>query len=543
MAGWRFGSGIWSLLGKNGRATGGSVSQDESSIAKPARKTGRPAGQATAWIEEAPVTGRKTLPPDPKVMRAIGLNHTFESAVADIVDNSLDAGASKILVRFIRNADRLVGLWIVDDGKGMDEPTIDRAMTVGGQRSYDEADLGHFGIGLKAASLGQARILTVISRAAGCAAVGRRWRIEYAAEKFECEMLGDDYSASMLSGPWQFLTPQSGTVVMWTEVKCFPHISDANTVDQFVDDMVTRVRQHLGLVFHRLLFAKAAEIAVDVEDVGSGEMGLCFPVEAINPFGYVRSGRRDYPRDLVAEGHDIKFKCHIWPGRSNHSNFRLVGGRPELFQGFFFYRNNRLLQRGGWNGVTHDHRRLQLARVEVDIAPRHAAIFSMNAEKTRVEPSAEFNKMVQAASDGSASFVTYLEDARTTYRESQKRRRERPKILRPGRGFAERVRDAITEEFEFLSGEKPLSIRWGDLDDDTFFDIDREEMVIRLNKKYRSAIIGGNDSSLNDAPLVKALIYLLVQETFHGAFLGARARDNLSIWQSILTAAAQAEKK
>ena len=103
------------------------------------------------------------------------------------------------------------------------------------------------------------------------------------------------------------------------------------------------------------------------------------------------------------------------------------------------------------------------------------------------------------------------------------------------------MRSAIGEEYEFLPGDRPLSIRWADLGDDMFFDIDREECVIRLNKKYRPAI--ASDASLNDAPVVKALIYLLAQETFHGAYMGVRDRDNVSIWQSILSAAAQAELK
>jgi hypothetical protein len=380
----------------------------------------------------------------------------------------------------------------------------------------------------------------VVSKALGGRALGRRWLIENAADSFECEILEPQFNEATLARHWRFLTPATGTVVMWTEVKCFPQIADAATVDQFLDETVTKVRQHLGLVFHRLLAQRTAEIAVDVEDVACGEAGLPFAVEPLDPFGYVRSGRPDYPRRLNANGHDLVLKCHIWPGRSNHSSFRLLGARPEQYQGFFFYRNNRLLQHGGWNGATHNHRRLQLARVEVDIPP-DSAIFSMNAEKTRVEPSPLFSEIVRTATDGEIGIAEFLEHARTTYRESQKRRRERPKVLRPGKGFAERVRSAIGEEYEFLPADKPLSIRWADLRDDTFFDIDRDECLILLNKKYRAAI--ASDSSLNDAPVVKALVYLLAQETFHGAYLGTRDRDNVAIWQSILTAAAQAELK
>lgn len=504
-----------------------------------------PADRSAAWADDVPVTGRKTLPPDPRIMNAIGLNHTFESAVADIVDNSIDAGASRVLIRFARDGERLLALCVVDDGRGMDEAVIDRAMTIGGARRYETSDLGHFGIGLKAASLGQARVLTVVSRAAGAVAVGRRWHIESATKEFECDILATDYAETTLARQWEFVAPATGTVVVWTEVKAFPAMTRPGTADRFIDDMMMRLRLHLGLVFNRILAAGKAQIALDAEDLGLASIGLRFMVEPIDPLGYLKTGRRGYPRKFIAavDGRSLDLRCHIWPGRSNLPTFRLPGGRPEQFQGFFVYRNGRLLQSGGWNGVLHQDRELQLARVEIDIGPDAADLFSMNAEKTRVEASPRFVEMVKAARDGNATFADYVEHAKDAYRQSRKRTRtrERPKVIRPGKGFAEAVRGAVAEEYDFLPGEEPLGIRWVDLDEDVFFDIDRENMMIRLNKRYRSAVIGGRDSSLNDAPLVKALIYLLAEETFRGVFLGAKTKDNIAVWQSILTAAAREE--
>lgn len=496
----------------------------------------------TLWTESVPVSGQKVLPPDPRMMRTIGLNHSFESAVADIIDNSLDAKASAVLVRFLRNKDRLLGLCIVDDGRGMNEDAIDRAMTIGGRRAYDASELGHFGIGLKAASLGQARVLTVMSKAKGCAAVGRRWLMENAASGFACDTLDPIYSEDAINRYWES-PATSGTVVMWTDVKSFPHIAHGNSIDRFVDARLTLLRHHLGLVFHRLIATNQIAIGVDVEDVESGDTGVRFSVEAIDPVGYVRSGRRDYPRLLKSSSHgkELELKCHVWPGRSNHPNFRLPGGQPDQFQGFFIYRNNRLLQHGGWNGILHPDKDLQLGRVEIHILPEHGDLFHMNAEKTRIEASPQFGELIQAATDGSRTFLSYVEDTKKTYRDSRKRRRERPKVVRPGKGLDESIRDAISDEYEYLHTSEPLSIRWVDLRGDAFFDIDRPSMVIRLNKRYRATVLGHRESSLNDAPLVKALIYLLAEEAFRGTILSAKGKDKIAVWQSILTAAAQAE--
>lgn len=477
-------------------------------------------------------------------METIGLNHALETAIADLVDNSIDAGASRVLIRFVRNGGRLVALYVVDDGSGMNDVTIDKAMTVGGRRAYEDADLGHFGVGLKAASLGQADSLSVFSRASGAAAVGRRWLIRKATSGFECDVIDSDFAAGELERSWEFLSVATGTVVRWDGVKPFPTSKRVEVIERFLEDAVLRVRQHLGLVFHRLLEAARLVIGVDVEDQALVETGPPFLVEPIDPFGYLRSGRVSYPRTLTAQlgEKSLDLRCHIWPGRSQLPGFKLPGATPESRQGFYFYRNDRLLQAGGWNGVVHPERHLQLARVAVDIDDSMALMFVMNPEKTRVEARSSFTEAVEASrgADGFA-LPRYLEEATQTFKESRKRNTARPRVIPPGRGFAPNVRKAIGNELDFVPGEDPIDIRWTDFDDDSFFDIDREAHVVRLNKAYRWAVIGERDASLNDAPIVKALLYLLLEDLFRGAYLGAKDKDNIDLWQSVLSVAARAE--
>ena len=114
-----------------------------------------------------PTTGSVRLVSDPRSLEALGRNHTLEAAIAELVDNSVDAGAKHALVRFVRDGGRLVRLLVVDDGGGMSENHIDIAMTVGGSRQYRKGEIGRFGLGMKAASFSQARSVTVVSAAAG----------------------------------------------------------------------------------------------------------------------------------------------------------------------------------------------------------------------------------------------------------------------------------------------------------------------------------------------------------------------------------------
>lgn len=498
------------------------------------------------WSGQIPVTRSVRLPPDPRVMDAIGGNHALETAIADLIDNSIDAHASRILVRFVRLRGRAVALYVIDDGVGMSAEQLENAMMVGGQRAYEKGELGHFGWGLKAASLSQADSLTVISRARGKSPVGMRWLAEKARADFECDVVDGGFAAREWDRVRGFVDAHDGTVVRWDGVRSFPSSGDPMVTERWLQKTLSAVAQHLGLVFHRFLESSSVVINLDVEDVDLESTGPPQPVYPLNPLGYARSGAARYPRDLLGTigQHTIRLRAHIWPGRSELPQFRLPGASPDAFQGFYFYRNGRLLQAGGWNGLQVKDRGLQLARVVVEISDELLATgaFRMNPEKTRVETGPDFAQAVEeaAAADGSL-FRTFLDDAIATHREASHRKRRRERVAPPGKGFAPRVRKTIASELEFIPGEDPIDIRWVDLPWEVFFDIERSQRLIELNRRYRSAITGDSRGGLNDAGVVKALIYLLTQSIFKGAYWGAKDKDNLELWQSVLIAAARSD--
>src|SRR5438094_7712633 len=82
-------------------------------------------------------------------LRAIG--YSFEVAVADVVDNSIDAKAKNVTVRLLTRKDGHLDLAIWDDGCGMGEATLKEAMRFGADVSGDLERLGKFGLGLKLA--------------------------------------------------------------------------------------------------------------------------------------------------------------------------------------------------------------------------------------------------------------------------------------------------------------------------------------------------------------------------------------------------------
>ena len=487
-----------------------------------------------------PTTGSIQLVPDPRSLEALGRNHTLEAALAELVDNSIDAGAEHVLIRFVRDGPRLVRLLVIDDGAGMTDERIDVAMTVGGARAYGDDEIGRFGLGLKAASFSQARSVTVVSAAEGHPAVGRRWQLAKAKQDYRCDIVDADFAASHLAHDWGFPVSSTGTVVRWDDVKGFPTVENAASIERFIQSAFAKIRAHLGLIFHRLLDGTDLRVLLDVED--AGDVVLRTEVPSLDPFGYAKTGAVGWPKKLrVGRGNQkLILECHIWPGRSNTDQFRLDGNLIER-QGLYIYYHDRLVQRGGWNGLSHPDKQLNLARVAVDIAGDVEQVMSLKPEKNGVEVGPAFGPTVFAATtaDG-VSFLEYTERARGVLKAANQRRRERQAILPPGSGFAPKLRRAFQRELP-LKDEDPINIRWKRLPAEDFFDIDRQERVLWLNQRYRKALAGDRRGGLNDLPVVKALMYLLTENIFAGQNMGPRDKDNLEVWQAILTAAAREE--
>jgi hypothetical protein len=189
-----------------------------------------------------------STPPAEDVTKGIGRNHEITSALADLIDNSLEADATRVLIRFRTLHDKLVEVRIVDNGKGMDSNSIALAMRFGGQDHSGE-DLGHFGIGLKAASLSQAAQLTVLSRTRDCEPVGRRIHDDRTSS---VEELNSIQVTQLLDSDWGGVdTTRSGTVVVWESLRNAFTNTDHRRCREWIDGLIQKVTTDLGLRFHR----------------------------------------------------------------------------------------------------------------------------------------------------------------------------------------------------------------------------------------------------------------------------------------------------
>ncbi|MGD0762770.1 MAG: ATP-binding protein [Roseiarcus sp.] len=190
-----------------------------------------------------------------------GVGSSASTALADLIDNSISAGARNVWLDFkFLGPDSVIT--VRDDGRGMSEDELRRAMTLGGVgplAQREAADLGRFGLGLKTASFSQCRCLTVVAKSAGVVSC-RRWDLDYIArpDVRDWRLLSAPRPGS--EGLLDALDPiEHGAVVVWQGIDRI--VGAARADDRLAEDafydLAARVGRHLGMVFHRYLCVSA----------------------------------------------------------------------------------------------------------------------------------------------------------------------------------------------------------------------------------------------------------------------------------------------
>lgn len=480
----------------------------------------------------------KDIPPDPSIMDAVGTHHELPTALADLVDNAIDAHARHVHVRFLTRDGVMIGLLVVDDGSGMDDACIDAAMTFARRRDYGTEDLGHYGLGLKAASLSQADILEVCSRTAGGAPVGRRITKN---DSSRVETLDPGQVAGALDDLSSRI-PESisshGTIIRWWDMRTVLTSPDTEERAAWLTSLTERVRAHLGLVFNRLLARRLVAITIDEFDIGIGEAGAIRKVNALDPLVSSRRG----PARITLNGnvHGIAFELQatILTRRTLKSSEVAASARASRShrgQGLYIYRHDRLLQMGGWGALVREDRDREYLRLAFDLGDDLISHAQINPEKNGVVLSADIRKAMQdARSDEGVTLSDLLERGRETAKNARARRRRPIFLIEPGRGLSRSMHNAIDTVAEFSDSES-IDIRWRELGNASLTVVDLNNRTLWLNGEYRRILSGSTDPE--DAPLLKMLLLLIYSRYFERCHLGDRAKREIAAWDELLRAA------
>jgi histidine kinase/DNA gyrase B/HSP90-like ATPase len=492
-------------------------------------------------------SGSDLTPPDPArlvlALRQVG--YSFEQAISDLIDNSINAGASLVQIRFICDEGRIRSVSIADNGLGMDAATLHEAMRFGTEQERDPASLGKYGMGLKLASLSHAQCVTVLTRR-NRRSLGRRWTIAQIQKGWECERILDADSVRQLSAPWGAVDPgDHGTVVMWDEIDKLPVC--ARGLRETLRSLHKRLQLHLGLCFHRFLEEGSLRIFIDQQTAGQAEHSIRAEVLPLNPFGYEKSGDSNYPKQFSVNLPGLgafTAEAHIWAPNAESPAYKL-GNRAAARQGFYFYRNKRLIQAGGWNGLvqheTEPHS--SLARIRIELPAQLDDSFGLNVQKSAVVVPVGFESAIAIArADDGEDFERYRQRAQQVYRKQDTRAlRSRPLV--PSDGLPKQLTSlAVQLLAKDQKKTQPVAFEWADLKSDEVFALGREARVVYLNKAYRRAMLGGARATRTDLPILKLLLFFLVEEDLVADRVSASRKDRLDRVNRMLVEAIRREE-
>ena len=294
-------------------------------------------------------------------LRDIG--YSLETAIADIIDNSVTAGAHEVQIVTETNCDEPF-VAIVDDGCGMTEDELVAAMRPGSKNplaSRSQPDLGRFGLGLKSASFSQCRRLTVVSRVRGKTAAAI-WDLDDVAASNEWK-ISLPIHIDEIPGVEHLGT--TGTLVLWQKLDRLSGgvVNNAQKRAEIINQRLAETERHLRLVFHRFMETTSRALRISLNGRG---------ISPLDPFARRNAATICDPEEILSLPQGaVEIQSFTLPHHRQMSkiDWEDLGG-PEghlKSQGFYLYRGKRLILYGTWFGLSRQSELTKLSRVRIDI--------------------------------------------------------------------------------------------------------------------------------------------------------------------------------
>lgn len=311
-------------------------------------------------------------------LRDIG--YSLETAISDIIDNSITAGAHRVEIATETYSDE-PHIAIIDDGDGMTEDELVAAMRPGSRNplaTRDEPDLGRFGLGLKSASFSQCRRLTVVSRRSGQTSAAI-WDLDDVAERNEWAVQLPDHF-DLIPGIEKL--GQQGTLVLWQKLDRLTggYSHNAAKRGEVINQRIAETERHLRLVFHRFMEnSRPLRILLNER--------LLRPLD---PFARKNPATISDPEEKLAliRG-EVEIQSFTLPHHKQmpKTDWEDIGG-PEghlKSQGFYLYRGKRLILHGTWFGLCRQSELTKLSRVRIDIPNSMDADWKIDVKKSSAQ--------------------------------------------------------------------------------------------------------------------------------------------------------------
>jgi hypothetical protein len=325
-----------------------------------------------------------------QALRSIGYNAS--TAIADLVDNSLDAKASVVNVYF-EHGDTDGIIKIVDNGTGMNEEMLQTAMNIGSKdpRAKRGAnELGRFGMGLKTASFSLGKRLSVLTKWNGIY-YERCWDLDHVSQCNEWQLftsIPDEVKGKMGS-----IDGDSGTIVCIDRLDRFMGFGGKRTLKEIsFFNKVSRINKHLEFVFHSILEKNDIKMHINSKEI--------IPWD---PFMRCHQHTLEGEMQVLRINENrIRVKYFILPHASHltEPEYKKAGGYKGWrdHQGLYIYRENRLLYFGDWAGLFPKDASSQLARLRIDLPNEADSDWQVDIKKSGINLPEEAKRRLETIS-------------------------------------------------------------------------------------------------------------------------------------------------
>lgn len=333
------------------------------------------------------------LPPSAAGLSASlrGMGYSLEMAIADLVDNSISAKATDVVIETPLPEDNLNFLLIADNGTGMSRQELINALRLGSispnvQRQTD--DLGRFGMGLKSASFSQCRRLTVCSKKDSLVNAFV-WDLDDLENTNEWRL--QEINPDLNQPQFRYINEfETGTTVIWEKIDKVYFDSVGNPKNQELKEASRVLRKHLSLTFHRFLEDGDFCLTLDGQAVKPWD-----PFFKLHPAKYFDFPEAYWPEDSLAPRVRLQAFVLPLPEHTPNKSSQLFSIDDDLkLQGFFIYRGKRLISYGGWLGLRNleTAEEFKLARIRLDFSNQDDHDWSLDIRKSIARPPREIRE-------------------------------------------------------------------------------------------------------------------------------------------------------
>lgn len=297
-------------------------------------------------------------------------SYDLETALSELVDNSIDAGSNNIDIIYPSRSDRRTSqlITIRDNGKGMSKDELINSMTLGSDRDYDDSEIGYFGIGMKASLAYLSEIVNIKTKRKG--------------DSFHTTLIWNvDEETSFIVNT----VPDDNIDECGTEITIEP----GHRYDIYSHTQESPVKKRFGGRYYHLLYTNELnrdQYKTQVKIMFNGAV-----IEPVDPM-YRNSSETltSSPEDITWNDNIIKLTgFYLKAHKDNLNYFDTKAGRTSGMStersGVYVLLNNKFINLGGtYLGVMQKDTHLNYLRIELSIPKSSTEYFGISMNKNSV---------------------------------------------------------------------------------------------------------------------------------------------------------------